>query len=51
MMKKMKMKNPIKKKMIILSAIMEIKIIVWKKKLTMIMKEKAMSRNLTTETI
>jgi len=45
--KKMKMKNPIKMKMITLKGIMEIKIIIWKKKLITIMKEKVMSNNQT----
>jgi len=47
MMKTMKMKNPIRMKMIISREIIEIKIIIWKKKLTTIMKEKAKSRNRT----
>jgi len=47
MMKKKKMKNPIKMKMITLKGIMEIKIIIWKKKLITIMKEKLMSNNQT----
>ena len=47
MMKKKKMKNPIKMKMITLKGIMEIKIIIWKKKLITIMKEKVMSNNQT----